>query len=386
MGTGHQTRCRRRGPCAAYLVPFALYLGLAGCSSIQLGDPLGALDATAPALPVAEAWERDVQAAFGPSPATITPGYVVVGTRRGEVVILDRETGATRGVGEFGRSVEGQIATSDDGAVIYVPTAEQDGGVEAYDVVRGRRLWRWRGGPSVAGVARVGTVLVVPLLQSKVVALEAATGDVLWESDLWAGEPGGAQYRAAPVALEAGPVPAVLLASDQGAVSLLRTADGEPLWSYGAGAPVYNAPTVAEGAVVVTTTRGAVVVLEAETGRERWRVQTENVLRTSPASVSGDQVAVGFTDGTVRAYALEDGAERWRYRTDGNVTAAPVALGDRIAVGTMDRRLVLLDRDTGAEAWSTELRGRVKSALGVGGGLLVVLAEPRHVVAFHTAP
>ncbi|MGB3541820.1 PQQ-binding-like beta-propeller repeat protein [Rubrivirga sp.] len=363
-----------------------LAFGLAGCSSIQLGNPLGERDATPPSLPITEAWERDVQAAFGPSPATVTQRYVVVGTRRGEVVVLDRETGSTAGVGEFGDSVEGAIATSESGAVLYVSTAEQNGSVYALDVDSGRRLWRWRGGASVAGVVRTGSVLVVPLLQSKVVALEAASGAVLWDLDLWAGGSGGAQYHAAPVALEVEGGPAVLIASDDGGVAALRAVDGEPLWSYGAGAPIYATPTVAEGAVVVTTTRGAVVVLEAETGRARWRVQTDGVLRASPAAVSDGLVVVGFTDGTVRAFDLEDGAERWRYRTDGNVTATPVAVDDQIAVGTMDRRLVLLDRETGVETWSTELRGRVKSALGVGGGLLIALVEPRHVVAFQSVP
>ncbi len=367
-------------------VALLLAIGLAGCSSIQLGNPLGAPDSSAPSLPIVEAWERDVQGAFGPSAPTITRRYVVVGTRRGEVVILDRETGSTEGTGEFGSSVEGAVAISEDGAVIYVPTAEAKGVVEAYDVRRGRRLWRWRSGAIVGGVTRIGGLLVVPLLNSDIVALDAASGDTLWS------RPGleGVQIHAAAVEVPASSGRSVdsgiVIADDHGTVQALDAVTGRPRWSVEVGAPVYATPALEDGILIVTTTRGGVIALEAETGRERWRVQTDTVLRVSPPTLAGDRVIVGFTDGTVRALDLEDGAEQWRYQTDGNVTATPLIVGDRIAIGTMDRRLVLLDRATGEETWSTELRGRVKSALGVGGGMLIALVEPRHVIAFHSVP
>lgn len=359
---------------------------LGGCSSIQLGDPLGRLDLEAPVAPIQQVWERDVQGAFGPSAPTVTQRYVVVGTRRGEVVVLDRETGVSKGVGEFGDSVEGAVAVSEDGGVIYVPTAERDGGVEAYDVARGRRVWRWKGGAIEGGVARVGSVLIVPLLQSKIIALEAATGRELWSRDPVV----GVQIHAAPVVassrsgrtLDASAV----IADDRGHVQRLEVATGRPLWTVEIGEPVHATPALENGLLIVTTTRGSVLALEAETGAERWRVASETVLRASPPALMDGLAVVGFTDGTVRALALEDGAERWRYRTDGNVTATPLPLGDQVAVGTMDRRLLLLDAETGRETWSARLRGRVKSALGVGGGLLVALVEPRHVVAFQSVP
>ena len=116
-----------------------------------------------------------------------------------------------------------------------------------------------------------------------------------------------------------------------------------------------------------------------------WQVQDEEPLRVSSAAAGALGLAVGYSDGTVRGIDPETGAERWRLQGDGNVTAQPVWIGDRVAVGTLDRQLLIVDGQTGRQEWSTELRGRVKSALTVGSGLLVVLVEPRHVIAFHTA-
>lgn len=355
-----------------------LLVALAGCSTIQLGGPLGDPDPTRPTLPLGLLWERDADGAFGPSAAQVTDRYVVVGTRNGEVVVIDRPSGRVEGTGEFGDSVEGQLAVSPDGETLYVPTAEQDGGVVAYDVRRGRRVWRWLGGGVQGGVVRLDAAVVLLTLDGRVVGLDPADGRALWERP--ASE--AAQYHGAPVRLGAD----VVVADDRGRVVRLDGATGAERWGAEVGGPVYATPAVAEDAVYVSTTRGGLARLDARSGDVVWTAQDEQPLRLSTAAVGGEALAVGVSDGTVRGIDPASGDELWRYRGDGGVTAAPVWIGDRVAVGTLTKRLVVIDGSTGREEWSTELRGRVKSALAVGGGLLVALVEPRHVVAFHSAP
>lgn len=355
-----------------------LLLALAGCSHLQLGGPLGTPSSEPPGTPLGLRWERDADAAFGPSAARVTDRYVVVGTRAGRVVVLDRETGAVEGAGEFGASVEGQLAASENGAVLYVSTAERSGGVEAYDVRAGRRVWRWPGGAVQGGVVRAGGTVVVAALDGRVLGLDAGRGTERWERP----PSEAAQVHAAPVAVGAD----VLVADDRGRVVRLDAQSGAGRWTADVGGPVYATPTVVGDGVYVSTTRGHVARLDAATGATVWTVTTGAPLRATSAAVHEATAVFGFSDGTVRALDTASGAERWRFQADGNVAAAPAWVGERVAVGTMGRRLVVLDGATGREEWSTELRGRVKSALAVGGGLLVVLVEPRHVVAFHTAP
>lgn len=371
-------RALRGGDWGARTACLLLVCVLAGCSQIRLGSALGEASDDAPGLPLGLSWERDADGAFGPSGAHVTDRYVVVGTRAGEVVVMERESGRIAGTGEFGESVEGAIAVSPDGETIYVPTAETGGGVEAFDVRRGRRVWRWREGAVQGGVALVGETLVVATLDGRVVGLEASTGEPRWEKA--SGE--GVQIHAAPVQIGDD----VLVADDHGGVVRVEALTGLRRWEARVGGPVYADPVVAFDGAYVSTTRGEVVRLDVETGAPIWRFETGETVRASTAAVGEGAVAVGFSDGTVRALGLDTGLEAWRFTTDGNVSAPPLWLGGHVAVGTMDQRLVLLEAGTGREVWSTELRGRVKSALAVGGGLLVALVEPRHVVAFHTAP
>ncbi|MEM6287875.1 MAG: PQQ-binding-like beta-propeller repeat protein [Bacteroidota bacterium] len=353
---------------------------LAGCSSIRLGVPLGASEAGTPSGPLERAWERDAQGAFGPSAAQITEAFVVVGTRRGEVVVIDRADGRVAGVGEFGESVEGAVALSADGVVIYVPRAERRGGVTAYDVRNGRQQWRWDGGATSAGVVRLGDVVVAATLDGRAVGLDAASGEALWETR----PDSTAQFHAAPVAV--GPE-AVLFADDRGRVTLREAATGDVRWTQSIRTPVYERPAVDDAQVYVATTRGLLVALDRETGQIRWTrdARAEEKPRLSAPAVADGAVAVGGTDGVVVVYDAQTAEERWRTRFDANVSAAPLWMGDRLMVGTFDGRIVALDAATGAEVWEDDLRGRVKSALVAADDLLIVLTEPRHVVAYRPA-
>ena len=350
---------------------------LVGCATLDLGGPVGERAEGGPAPPLRQVWERAVGAAFGPAGPTVTDRYVVVGTRRGELVVLDRETGDPRGAVSLGRSVEGQVAVSADGTTLYVPTAEEKGGVVAYDVARGAPRWRWRGGPVQGGVMATGDRVVASTLAGATVGLDAATGEEVWTR---ASAP-GAQVHAAPAAVG----PDVVVADDRGTVVRLDRQSGAVRWTAEVGGPVYAAPAVDGADVVVTTTRGRVARLDAATGAVVWAVDADATVRATSAALTSGAVIVGFSDGTLRALDRPTGAERWRHASSAAVSARPVAFGAHVAVGSLDRRLAVVEAETGREVWSAELRGRTKSALAVGGGRLYVLTEPGHVVAFESA-
>ncbi len=74
----------------------------------------------------------------------------------------------------------------------------------------------------------------------------------------------------------------------------------------------------------------------------------------------------------------------WQHEFDGNISAAPLLAGDVVYVGTMRERIVALDVSSGELLWDAELPGRVKSAPAARDGILIVLSEPNHVIAFDT--
>ena len=362
------------------LSPWALGTALclaAGCASIRLGGSLGDPAEGGPRLPIERVWERDVQAAFGPGAPHLTTRYALVGTRRGEVVILDLEDGEIAGAQGFGESIEGALGVGPSATVLYIPTAERRGGIIAFDVRAGRQLWAWRGGGVMGGAVLVDGVVVVGALDGRVIGLDAATGEVRWED-----APDAPRHiHAASLAIGGG---RVVVADDRGRVTVREAATGTAVLTVEVGEPIYRTPAQDGPHLYVATTRGTLAQIDLTTGSQRTLFSADGDLRLTTPAVGAPGVAVGLTDGSVVAVDPGTGDVRWTYRTDGNVSAAPLWVGDTLFVGTMDQRVVALDGRTGAEVWSDTVRGRVKSALAAGGRTLVVLTEPRHVVAYRT--
>ena len=90
--------------------------------------------------------------------------------------------------------------------------------------------------------------------------------------------------------------------------------------------------------------------LDIETGKERWRVSTRDMITATPA-LRGDTVVFGSFDGSVRAVKTEDGTERWSYDARLPVSGDVVIAGDRVLAGSRTYDLIALDANSGKEAW-----------------------------------
>lgn len=360
-----------------------------GCASLEVPLPLGpSPPSVAPPPPVAEAWRRDVEGAFGPAAPLVAGRALFVGTRRGDVVALDRASGRLLGRTRVGDSVEGALALSENAQTVFAASAAGGPAVSAIDLRDGRERWRWpaRSAPReerrraavLGGVVRAGDVVVATTARGVTVGLDAATGAERWRHTT---RDTLALVRTPPVALPGG---AVLVSDAPAAVVALDPASGAERWRADAPGPLYAAPTVTGGLVVLTTTRGAVVALDAATGAARWRADVPEV-RLSAVAIGDGRIVAGGSDGAVRAWDAATGRALWTWQGPDAVAATPLVGGGVVWAGTLGRRLVALDAATGAERFSTELPGRVRGALAAADGTLFVLAEPRHVHAFRPA-
>ena len=359
----------------------------AGCASLQTERLLPPDAGVAPAPPLAERWTRNLDAATGPAAPQVFDGVVLVATRKGDLVAVDAASGRIRGRGSFGQSIEGPFATSAAGDAAYVPLAKP-GQIVAHSLRGGDRLWRWRadgpGATADAGLVLSGEAVVAPLGNGLVVGLDRADGTVRWtvRPDTLA------RFVAAPVVLPGG---AVAVADDRGRVRALAPETGEILWTRDVGAPVGHTPAVdaAAAALLVPTTRGDLVALDARTGAERWRValgQDDRVApRVATPGVGGGLAVAGASNGHLAAVDVASGAPRWTRTFDDHVNGAPLVADGRVYLGTTGERVLVLDAATGDTLWESTVRGRVKSAVAGGDGVVYVLSEPRHLIAFEPA-
>jgi outer membrane protein assembly factor BamB len=303
-------------------------LGIAAQSPMFRGSPahLGVAEGPAPTLREV-AWRFKTAGRVLSTPA-VEGDLVYIASTDGRLYALDRLSGAER----WRFATEGPISSSPAVAHGLVYVSSVDGYVHAVDAATGRRRWRFttRGerrftAPGIHGAIPRSERMPDPFdvfLSSPTVA-----GDVLY------------------------------IGSGDQHVYALNARTGDKLWEFATGDVVHASPAVVDGVVYIGSWDRNLYALDAATGRERWRYTTgadsviyNQVGIASSAAVGGGMVFVGGRDGHFHAVDAATGALRWKHNNNGGWTIGSPALRDGIVYfATSDgRRFKALDAATGA--------------------------------------
>jgi outer membrane protein assembly factor BamB len=281
-------------------------VGLLGAGGFALAAADGAFQ-----TPEAR-WVTSVSSWLERPSSAVDDGAVYVYTGDG-VHALDTATGAERW------SVPGWVQhewRSDWSAVITVGGALVIGtrtGVAALEAGTGRRMWQRPG--TIDTFAAADGVLVTATEAEGVQALDVVSGDRLWGDDQ-----GWTRSSVAHNGLH--------IAGETSDVVARELRSGRLLWRYAAGTADIFSLAAADGIVAVGSSV-TVTVLDAATGRPRWRA-SESV---GDLLIDGDvlvaDVEVGG-QGPVRALDLATGAPRWALPETGGIGARSLLGADGI--------------------------------------------------------
>jgi len=121
---------------------------------------------------------------------------------------------------------------------------------------------------------------------------------------------------------------------------------------------------------------GAIRALDAETGEEQWRFDTDRWMQSVPVARGGAVYALANGDGEGYVYELDagDGTERWFQTLDSEPVAGLSAADGTVCVGTVDGKLVAMDRD-GDRRWRRDLGRSVWDPLAVVDGAIYVTGD-----------
>jgi outer membrane protein assembly factor BamB len=119
--------------------------------------------------------------------------------------------------------------------------------------------------------------------------------------------------------------------------------------------------------------------LDADTGDERWQLQTQGVISGSPAVVD-KTVHVASRDGTVHAIDAESGDRAWQFDVDGAVQGSPTIAHGTAFVGTNEGYLYAIDSTDEV----TSSRGRWRFQTG-GAIISSAAATGKHVFTASTS-
>ncbi|HEY5861653.1 MAG TPA: PQQ-binding-like beta-propeller repeat protein, partial [Casimicrobiaceae bacterium] len=181
---------------------------------------------------------------------------------------------------------------------------------------------------------------------------------------------------------------AVYFVCDNGYLFKLRRASGEEAWRYDLGdsrvsrIPGHPAvhdwdwqapkPVIAGGVVYVGAGDGSVHAVDATSGVARWRASLEGRVRTT-AAVDASRVIVASTSGVVHALARATGKALWTHDTGAHIDTAPVVFDGNVVLGNRGFGLTALKADTGEPVWRTYFWGSwVESTPRVVDGVLYI--------------
>jgi len=302
----------------------------------------------------------------------------------------------TEGFGDRGPSQTASASAS--------PAAEDepfDSHVNAVDLESGEPVW----GSAVQLEEVVQTPVAVDETDAyigdvggRVTAVELASGDVRWSEEL------GTPISGA-VTLDAGRALVTTLGGreDPSEVVALDTASGELLWRAGVedASNLVTAPVVADGRILTLDVIGGVVAFDAEDGRFLWRTEVVNPIAPrgqpfllqgvgAPAPVSGDgQVFAVDVTGRVYAIDAETGALLWDHAlNDPSQFSPPLLTDDHVLVPTDSGTLYAVDRESGHLVWRIDGGGTFLRGLSDAGDELVGVMgfENAAIVSFAADP
>lgn len=116
-----------------------------------------------------------------------------------------------------------------------------------------------------------------------------------------------------------------------------------------------SSPAVANGLLVVGGRNGEVVALDADTGKERWKITVSSEVIATPL-ITSDRIVVRSNDGRVVGLDPADGSRKWVFdrglpSLSLRGSSAPVAGQGTVYVGYDDGTVIVLRLEDGARGW-----------------------------------
>lgn len=208
-----------------------------------------------------EMWRRNLEEGTFTTPA-VRDGVLYVGSQNGTMHALDAVDGST----VWNHSAEGEphpdplvryagvtsSATVDDEAVYY---GDYAGGFRALDAATGDVLWETSFELQFGSSASVaGEVLYVGNYDGTLYALDGSDGDVLWRHDT-----GSRITKSSPLVSDG-----KVLVGSHDALHAVDAEDGEPLWRYDLASRVLSSPAVTEAGVFLSELDGVHRLVSAD--------------------------------------------------------------------------------------------------------------------------
>ncbi len=315
------------------------------------------------------------------SSPTVIGKTVYIGSNDGNLYALDAETGDRRWTFETDmwiRSspevVDGTVFVGNDDGILYAINAET-----------GQKIWQ-----RDIGINRLSSPTVfdgiVYATGNGLYALDVSSGSEVWHSDR-----GHSQYS--PLVAD-GTI--FVTEVNSSSVCAIDADSGEVIWESEAKEPAETAPVLADGTVYVgTEDKDAsdyyLCAINAEDGSTEWRFKKSGHSLDKPPTVAGNTAYIGTSyeenaewKGALHAIDTATGTEQWRFNAEQtNIMSSPTVARDTVYFGYTG--VHALDANDGTKKWESEMAYSVRSAPTIVDGVLYAGFDDYSIYAINTS-
>jgi len=256
-------------------------------------------------------------------------GLVLLGTKKGEVIAMDRENGDVRWRATL--SSEVLAAPSASNGVVVAQTI--DGKVFALSAQDGMQLWSQQRAVPALSLHGTSTPVIYRGLvfagfaSGKITAVELETGRLVWERAV--AYPRGRSEIERLIDVDAPPLltgDSLFAASYQGRIVAINIENGRVRWSRELS--TYSGMVADDRNVYVTNAAGDVLALDQGSGAALWKQDKLRARILNGPAVTGEYVVVGDIQGYVHWLSKENGRFAVRSRLRGGAIRGRMIAAD----------------------------------------------------------
>ncbi|MBI3195597.1 MAG: PQQ-binding-like beta-propeller repeat protein [Ignavibacteriae bacterium] len=326
--------------------------------------------------PFEVAWMYDAAAGFSEYSVSTADSFVFFGTLQGELHVIHLRTGKSVGSVDFDKALIGTPIVDEN--LMYVAIANTEEGLQAYDLARGKIVWKAKLGGIETSPLLINNKLYVTTLNGYAYCIEKNSGIVVWKFLLPLFER-SAFIHSSP----ASDGNVLVFGCDDGSVFCLSLVDGKLLWRTETGKSIFSSPSISDGKVYVGSQDEYIYALNINDGTIAWKQNIGSKIFSSQA-VDEKNVFVGTSGGEIVCLEKTSGKIIWKYIAQSAVSSAPLVSGDVVYVGSLDKNLYAFDAMNGSLLWNYTADARIKSMPVVFGNYLILLLDNRRVVALRS--
>ena len=307
--------------------------------------------------------------------AAIAGDYVYVPCLSGELVCLERKTGAkvwayktVEVVAKNAFAPGFKSSPTVAGDSIYL--GDEEGVFHAIDRKTGKGRWKFTtGGEIYSSAAVLDGRVIFGSYDNRLYCLNENDGTLAWKYETQG------YVHCAPAVVDG----VTFIAGCDEHLRVIDIKTGEqklemPLQTY-----LIASPAVVGDMLYVGTFASEVVAVDWKKSNVVWRYsagESEHPFHSS-AAVTDQLVVVGGRDKLVHAINRSTGQKAWTFPTRGKIDSSPVIVGDRVFIGSGDGNLYALGLADGKELWKFNAGKTISAGPAVGEGVLVVGSESR---------